>query len=405
MKSSTVWIILIVSALFTSCEVNSPTPSQAATPLLTASKTNVNVALNNSYYITVGGGNGPYVISSNSDSTVIRAALGSQIGSNEAGELQELMLTGLKIGSAKIVVKDSAQQLQVEISIIVAVMVASESSIKVKVNRYKYITLSGGLYPYTIAQNANAAIAQITFNTNSNFVDIKGVSVGSTNIVFKDNSQPSNSASVAIEVIAEQKYTTAGTFSFASSSGNFSVSGIAAREFDEAPANTEGAGGSVINRFSSTSSFIYLYGYKKKAFNIVDVVVMYISKKQFSAGLLPVSDKIYRTDSATVLYVFDGNLDSDIADVNVLSSGNVILSTLNAQKAVGTFSGNGYLMRGEDIVPGVAVSLTNGAFDVPIIVEDDLALVNQTPEVKRINSFVERIIRQYHQRGKNTLIK
>ena len=221
-------------------------------------------------------------------------------------------------------------------------------------------------------------------------MNVQGIAQGSTSVVVKDNATPPNKVTISITVIPKTVFTTAGKISFSSNKGDFSVNGIFAENFITAAANSEGAGGQIIIELSS--SFGYIIGYKKKSQNIIDIVSIVFVKKTLSQGTLAIdSSRNLGYDTAVVSIAFGADLNSQTPDSYVLHTGSLTFSVLNTQKATGTFSGAGTLIRNNVPVAGNTVSVTNGMFDVPLLVED-FGLANKSAEQERILGFAKKLI-------------
>ena len=381
-------LVIVISTIFSfSCEKSNPVEN--GKPQLTASENPVTVAVSWQKYITISGGQGPCSVKSVSDSSVVNASIDRF--SYPYG--RTLSLLGTAIGTAIIVVQDSAQTAEIQISVTVATIAASPSNVTVQVQSSQYVSLQGGTYPYAIDQPANSGLANATVSGSS--VYIEGVAPGSTTLVVRDNANPPNKVTISITVIPKPVLTTPGKISFTSSVGGFSANGIL-RDYPNdliaQPANSEGAGGTMYISSPGTNIGI-IVGYKKHSQNIVDVVAIVFAKSNLSQGVLPIDSSrvLFGIDTASVEFVFGGDLNSQTADMYLMHSGTLTFTALSAQKATGTFSGAATLIRNDFPVVGSNATVTNGSFDVPLL-QDNMELTTQNIEQKRIIRFIQKTI-------------
>jgi hypothetical protein len=381
-------LVIIILAIFSfSCEESNPVENGKSQ--LTASENPVTVAVSWQKYITISGGQGPCSIKSISDSSVVNASIDRF--SYPYG--RSLSLLGTAIGTAIIVVQDSAQTAEIQISVTVAAIAASPSNVTVQVQGSKYVSLQGGTYPYAIDQPANSVFANANLSGSSLYIE--GVAPGSTTLVVRDNANPPNKVTISITVIPKPVLTTPGKISFTSSAGGFSANGIL-RDYPNdliaQPANSEGAGGTIYISSPGTNIGI-IVGYKKHSQNIVDVVAIVFAKSNLSQGVLPIDSSrvLFGIDTASVEFVFGGDLNSQTADMYLMNSGILTFTALSAQKATGTFSGAATLIRNDSPVVGSNATVTNGTFDVPLL-QDNPELTAQNLEQQRIIRFVQKMI-------------
>jgi hypothetical protein len=381
-------LVIVVLAIFLfSCEKSNPVVN--GKPPLTASENPVTVAVSWQKYITISGGQGPCSVKSVSDSSVVNASIDRF--SYPYG--RTLNLLGTAIGTAIIVVQDSAQTAEIQISVTVATIAASPSNVTVQVQGSKYVSLQGGTYPYAIDQPANSGLANV--NVSGSSLYIEGVAPGSTTLVVRDNANPPNKVTISITVIPKPVLTIPGKISFNSSAGGFSANGILPDNLDNIaalPSNSEGAGGSIYISSPGTNIGI-IVGYKKHSQNIFDIVEIVFLKSNLSQGVLSIASSAgpNGVDTALVEFVFGGDLSSQTAGMYLMHSGTVTFTALSAQKATGTFSGAATLMRNDSPVAGSNTTVTNGSFDVPLL-QDNMELTTQNIEQKRIIRFVQKMI-------------
>ena len=375
-------VITILSSL--SCEKNNPVVNGKSQ--LTSSESPVAVAAHWQKYITISGGQGSCSVKSVSDSSVVSAS----IDKFTAPYGKSLSLTGEIIGTAIIVVQDSARTAEIELPVTVGAMAAYPANVTVQVQRTQYVSLQGGTSPFTIDQAANSSIANVTMS--GSFIYIVGVASGLTTLIVRDNANPPNKATISITVTPKPVLTTPGSISFSSTAGDFSASGILPDDIVPQPANSEGAGG-LMYIFSSGPNLAEIIGYKKHSQNIVDIVAIIFTKSILSQGVLPIdsSQTLNGSDTALVQFVFGGDLNSPTADTYLLHSGTVTFTALSVQRATGTFKGSATLIRNNFPVAGSIATVTNGAFDVPML-QNNLIPLAPTFEQERIKKFAQQAI-------------
>ncbi len=401
MPRLSLWITVVLMLILSISCNETTSPSQPSVPVLTASENPVTIARNYSKGIIVTGGKGSYRVKSMSDSSIVQVNFypSSQFSTQFS---QTVSFLGKKIGTTKVIIQDSAKAAEVEITVTVAVIASTPSSVNVKVNRTAYVSFMGGTQPYAIEQNANAAIASIAFNNYS--MNVSGVSQGTTSITIRDNSSPANKIVIPIVVTPEPQFTTAGKLSFTSTKGDFSVNGISVQNIVNAPVNSEGAGGSLI-AYGYYGNYGSISAYKKKSQTIVDLVSIIYLKSVVSAGTLPIDSAMFKVDTASVLFVFNGDISSETADIYILNSGTVTFKDFTTQHATGTFNGNGVMTRNDVVYPGSSVNLTNGLFDVPILLEDSGMYSSITTKDVQVKKYIDKIVRKEIDRMKMQRVK
>ena len=382
-------LVIVILVIFSfSCEKSNPVEN--GKPQLTASENPVTVAVFWQKYITISGGQGPCSVKSVSDSSVVNASI-DRFSYPYGGTLS---LLGKAIGTAIIVVQDSAQTAEIQISVTVATIAASPSNVTVQVQSSQYVSLQGGMYPYAIDQPANSVLAAASVSGSS--VYIEGVAPGSTTLVVRDNANPPNKVTISITVIPRPVLTTPGKISFTSSVGGFSADGILPDNLDNIaalPSNSEGAGG-LIYISSPGTNFGIIVGYKKHSQNIFDLVEIVFIKSNLSQGVLSIASSAgpNGVDTALVEFFLGEDLSSQTAGMYLMHSGTLTFTALSAQKATGTFSGAATLIRNDFPVVGSNATVTNGSFDVPLL-QDNMELTTQNIEQKRIIRFIQKTIK------------
>lgn len=391
--------LLLLILLSFSCD-QSTDPSNSSGPQLTASVTSITIAASFTRTVSISGGKGRYFIKSNSDSSVVSVNFPSDGLTNNMG-IQYAVFQGLKIGSSTVIIQDSAKSAEVKISVTVAAMASSPNSVEVRVGRAVFVSVQGGTMPMSILSAPNPAYVDVELSTSGSFY-VNGRAEGSTSITLKDNANPAHTVTVPITVTPQPKFTAPGKISFTSGAGIFDVNGIAATNILTAPANSEGAGGwKYLN--SWRGDMINVIGYKKKTANIIDVISMMYFSGPGSPGTIPIGSEMIGTENtASVLFVIDGDLNASEEDVYVMTSGSMTVNEWSAQSSKGTFYGSAVLTRGEIVNPAVMVTLSNGAFDVPLIT-DYLSVPRPTEKDQRLENFLGKIMssaeRRVRERG------
>jgi hypothetical protein len=192
-KSLTMALTVVVASamLFVvSCNKSDNPLVDTTTGALTATPPSVSLLVGGTASVTISGGKVPYSVNSNSDSTKVRATLSGTT----------LSVTGLAVGSATIVVKDSAGTSTVSVPVTVASMIATPNSVTVVKGSTATVTISGGTTPYTILTSPNSLVA--TASISSATLSITGVNADTTSVTVKDNSSPAKTVTVKITVTA-----------------------------------------------------------------------------------------------------------------------------------------------------------------------------------------------------------
>jgi hypothetical protein len=387
---------------FLSCNETSTTPSEPAKPVLTASENTLTIARNYSKSISVTGGKGSYRVKSISDSTIVKVSF---YPSNQTSTQfsQTVSFSGEKVGTTKIVIQDSAKTAEVEITVTVAVMVSSPSSVTVKTQQTKYIYISGGTYPYSIDQSPNASVATVFINGSS--LEVTGFSPGTTSVTIRDNATPANKLTIPINVILPPSFTTSGKISFSSTKGNFATEGIyASNNANDLPSNDAGAGG-FVSKYSSIGNFGRVIGYKKKTSTTMDIVMFIFYKDAFTAGTLSLDSAASNMprETGTVIFGFDLLLNGFSNPIYSSFSGNLTFSTFNEQKAEGSFSGKaGLTSQQGKLIPGGDVTISQGLFSVPLIVEEG-SFTSAAMDERSIFDQIERSAKPYIEKAKKRM--
>lgn len=375
----------LLTVLVLSCEKDNPAGSGKQP--LTASENPVMLTVSGSRTVTISGGQGPCSVKSISDSSIVDASVYNYSG----GDM--LMLWGMAIGTASVVVQDSAQAAEVEISITVAIMAASPSNISLQVGSTQYVSIAGGTQPYAIASLQDTTVASVYLGTS--YVLITGVSPGSTSLVVKDNASPANTVTISITVTPKPSFTTAGNISFSSDAGNFSANGIVPEMFPDVrtlPVNSEGAGGEFYLQ-SASNNYGVIIGYRKQNQTTADIIEILFAKSTLGRGQVSIDTlEIIENDKANVVFVIGGDLNSQNPDMYAMHSGTMTFTTLTSKRATGTFSGTATLIRNNVAVSGHNISVTNGTFDVPLL--EDIQNTISNGKRQQMSAYAEKMFKK-----------
>ncbi len=378
--------VILFCFISLSCDKSNPVGDQGK-PSLTASENPVTIALNNSKSISVTGGKGSYKIKSMTDSSIVQVNFYQQnTGSTQI--LQYVDFAAKKIGTTKIVIQDSAKTAEVEIIVTVAVIVSSPSTFSVKTQQAKSGYINGGTSPYKIIQPPNSAIATVTLSGSS--ITVTGISQGTTSVTIGDNSNPSNTVIIPLTVTIPPTFTTAGKISFASTIGDFQTEGIyGANNSNDIPNNDAGAGG-FVTKYSGSGNFGQMIGYKKKISSQYDIIALIFLKNSITPGTVSVDTGIsnIQREIGNVVFGFNLVLNSETNPLYSFYSGDLTFSTFNEQTAEGNFKGKA----SRQGVVGSDVTISQGLFSVPLIVEDGTNY-STSKESQKIFNQIEEIIK------------
>ncbi len=366
--------VVVASAMFfmTSCDKSNPTspsPADTTKAALTATPTSVSLLVGGMASVTISGGKMPYSVKSNSDSTKVLATVSGST----------LSVTGLAVGTATIVVKDSAGTSTVSVPVTVASMIATPNSVTVVKGSIATVTISGGSTPYTIQTAPTSSVATATISGST--LSITGVGAGTTSVTVKDNSATAKTVSVNITVTASTPTGTSGTVSFNSDKGNFTATGI----YDPDATSGNGAGG--FSMTFSGSSVLTIYAYRFNSATSLDVtVIQFMDTAPIAAGTF-----IYpSTSSKSVMISYFPAMnpsDSTTENFYLFSTATANISAITSSNAQGTFSGSGMYIANGTPNPSQTITATGGSFNVPLTAGGGGA-------AKLANSKIEDIVRR-----------
>lgn len=190
----------------------------AGTALFTSAASDVVVAPGTSPTYTIGGGSGPYSVST-SDSTV---ALASISGSTT------VKISGIAAGSAKIVVLDTAgAKVQINVVVgtgsIVALYTTAPSTLTLAPGISQAYTIGGGVGPY-LATSGNASL--VTVSVIGSQLTINGLALGSAQVSIFDSTGKSVTLGVTVAAAAALNTSAPSAITLAVGSGQpYSIGG------------------------------------------------------------------------------------------------------------------------------------------------------------------------------------
>lgn len=130
-------------------------------PLFTSAPPSVTIAVNSSAAYTVGGGSPPYTATS-SNTAVASASLSGSV----------VTITGLAVGTANVVIRDSAGPVTIAVTVSSGQLTVSPSTVTALVGDTLFATISGGSGSYT-ALVTNLAVATASVSGSTLRVDVK----------------------------------------------------------------------------------------------------------------------------------------------------------------------------------------------------------------------------------------
>ena len=367
--------VVVASAMLfvASCNKSDSNPVGAGTDTggLTAAPTSVSLLVNGTAFVTISGGKIPYSVKSNSDTTKVRATVNGAT----------LTVVGLAVGSATIVVKDSAGAATVSVPVTVASMIATPNSVTVAKGSTATVTFSGGTAPYFILTAPNSAVA--TSSMVSPTVTVTGVAADTTSVTVKDNSSPANTVTVKITVTATTPPPTgtSGTASFNSDKGNFTATGV------YNPSATSGTGAGGFLQSGGGNNVLVIYAYRFNSATSLDLLIIQcMDSSPIAVGTYPYPPTSAK--SAFIAYYPAGNPADSSANFYLLStSTSAVISAISATNAQGTFSGNGMFYVNSTVNPTNTIAVTGGSFNVPVT-------AGSGGVTRQSNSKIESIVRR-----------
>jgi hypothetical protein len=132
---------------------------------------------------------------------------------------------------------------------------------------------------------------------------------------------------------------------------------------------------------------MYVYAGKYNSPTSIDVVVLMMMDQA-----APMSTGTYQTIPVGTTKMFQFMFapavnPSDTAameSVYMLTSGSATISTLSSTAAAGTFSGSGFYLNNGIPVPTQTINVTNGSFNVPLLVGEGGLTVDQRKAIEKI---------------------
>ena len=245
------------------------------------------------------------------------------------------------------------------VSVVTPGLQSSSSSMTVLVGDNASFVVSGGTEPYSIGQITNPAA--ISASITQREVKVAGVTTGNAAVTVTDGSSPARSVTVNITVTTKISAGTAGSVSFTSNRGNFSVNGIA--EFGTNPP-VSGQGAIAMQDFSS----LFILAYKMNSSTNMDLTLI-----GFESTTSNYSGTFSYPAAGKVVYIsfYPGTnpTDSTFASAGYLLNAGATAEITNytSSTMTGTFSGNGYRYENGGYNVNIPFAVTNGSFSVPIV--------------------------------------
>jgi hypothetical protein len=157
-------------------------PAASVIPLFTSAPSNVTIGIAEQAVYDIGGGTGPYTVTS-SNSNFVTATISSST---------KVQIEGVAVGTATVLVRD---KLGASVPIVVTVpaaptiplfTTAPSTGITVVISGIATHTIGGGSGGYTATSN-NLGVATVSLNTTTNVITVTGVATGSAIIVVRDS--------------------------------------------------------------------------------------------------------------------------------------------------------------------------------------------------------------------------
>lgn len=222
-------------------------------------------------------------------------------------------------------------------------------------NGYRMVVrISGGNTPYEIKMNSNPEVTAIQLNGAE--LTINTTQIGTSTIVIQDASWPLQKVTIHVSSVAVINVPGAGTVSYTSSAGPFSVTGPMAVS-QKAPPAKSGAGAVQWNGLTA------VIAYRVKAVDNIDIVELDFHTP--SAYLYPRTLSFATAGNAALIYYVLGFNPYDPAKKPreyLMMNATATVTTANDTLIEGTFSGTftkmAYYLD--------TIVVTNGMFRVPV---------------------------------------
>lgn len=208
------------------------------------------------------------------------------------------------------------------------------------------------------SDNDTIATAQITGTT----LTIYGQSAGSTTITVSE-SGTQNTASILVTVTASSQI--AGQFSFDYSDaliGSFTADG----KFDVEAGNSSAAAYWALSEFDGAYVIVaYAQGSEAGKWDVVSISIDTLQAKSFSFGMQGEGSLFFRTDVPTA------DMQADQMVGYFMTSGSVIVTSIDNNTLTGTFTAEGDWFDGSTFDTSNHIVISSGTFSVPLMKEPE----------------------------------
>ncbi len=219
--------------------------------------------------------------------------------------------------------------------------------------------IGGGSEPYSVTSVSNVSVVNAQMSTRE--LRVTGLAEGVSTVKVIDSSSPAKSVTVNVTVTKSYTTGTVGAVSFSSNRGNYSVSGIG--EYASTPP-TSGQGAIAMQDYES----LYILAYKVNTPTNLDLMLI-----GFTSGTSDYTGTFYYPATGKVVYVSyypnTNPTDTTFLSTGYLLNGNAtaVMESISSTAMKGTFSGAGYYFSDNTLNTSVGITMTNGAYNVPIV--------------------------------------
>lgn len=235
---------------------------------------------------------------------------------------------------------------------------ASSTSLSVLLGEKGGTIIGGGSEPYSVISNSNTAAVDAQIVTRQ--LVVTGIAEGTAAIKVKDSSSPSKTVTISVSVKVSFTTGTAGSVSFTSNRGNYSVNGIG--ELRTTPP-TSGEGAIALQEFGSN----FILSYTVHTPTSIDLTLINMESNTGNyAGTYnyPGTGKVVEIGYFPNVDPNDTTfLDNGYA---LTSSATAVIDSITAVKMKGSFSGTGFFYNKSTANTSLGITVSNGLFNVPI---------------------------------------
>ena len=200
----------LATAMFvmTGCDKTTAAKDTAPVPVVAQFSSNVKsvtVSVNGSASIALWGAKKPYKVQAiKPDSSVLNSESYYTYISNSTTSNATLYVRGKAKGTSTVVVQDSAGTATIIIEVKVQTIAVAQSAVTLEVGSSSstYLSISGGIQPYSIKVKPDSTKATATIGSNSLYL-YAGPATGATFLTIKDNSTPAETAQVSITTVSK----------------------------------------------------------------------------------------------------------------------------------------------------------------------------------------------------------